>query len=65
MAAEAALNTSALMNAADVILKEAFEVPSTTQVIFVADAQVRADVLENAIGSEYLVTLPGVIVVKY
>lgn len=57
MAAEAATNTSALKNAADVILKTAFQVPASTQVIWIADAYVRADVLEGCIGSEYLATL--------
>lgn len=64
MAAEAASNTSALKNVADVILKEAFQVPATTQVIFIADAYLRADVVENCIGSEYLATM-DIKVVKY
>lgn len=46
-----------LKNAADVILKEAFQVPSTSQVIWIADAFIRADVVESFIGSEYLATL--------
>lgn len=65
MAAEAASNTSALMNEADVILKEGFTVPSTAQVIFIADAFIKADVVENCIGSEYLATLSGINVIKY
>lgn len=64
MAAEAATNTSALKNEADAILKEAFVVPSTSQVIYFADAYLRADVLANEIGSEYLATL-NVVEVKY
>lgn len=63
-AAESALDTSALKNAADAILKEAFDVPSTSQVIYMADAYLRADVLANEIGSEYLATL-DVVEVKY
>ena len=48
---------SVLENDADVILKEAFIVPSTDQVIWLADAQLRADVAEDSIGSAYLATL--------
>lgn len=51
------VNGATLKNAADVILKTAFTVPSTTQVIYMADAYVRADVIEGCIGSAYLATL--------
>lgn len=54
----------ALENEADVIIKEAFQVPSTDQVIYMADAQLRADVVENCIGALYLADL-DVKVVKY
>jgi hypothetical protein len=56
-AAQSATTTSALLLAADVILKEAFEVPSTTQVIWQADAHLRADVVQGCIGSLYRATL--------
>ena len=54
---EETADSSALKNTADVILKEAFEVPSATQVIWIKDAFVRADVKEKYIGSLYLATL--------
>jgi len=57
MAAEAAATTSALKNTADVILETAFIAPSVTNIIFMNDALLRADVLQNVIGSEYLATL--------
>jgi hypothetical protein len=47
----------ALANPADVILKEAFEVPAATQVIWMADAYLRADVNEGYLGSLYLAQL--------
>lgn len=50
-------DTGALENAADTILKEAFQVPSATQVIWMKDAFVRADVVEGCIGSLYLAAL--------
>jgi hypothetical protein len=56
-AAESATTTSALLLAADVILKEAFVVPSESQVIWIADAFVRADVVQGCLGSLYLATL--------
>ncbi len=56
--------TGALENAPDVILKAAFVVPSTTQVILIKDALVRADVHENVIGPLNLATL-DVNVIKY
>jgi hypothetical protein len=65
MAGVAALNTSVLLNAANVILKEGFEVPSESQVLFIADAFVKADIHNNVIGSEYLATLKGVDVIQY
>ena len=60
-----ATDDSALKNTPDVILKEAYEVPSTSQVIVIKDALVRADVQENCIGALNLAQLPGVIVIKY
>lgn len=57
MVEEAASNSSVLENVADVILKEAFQVPSVTQVIWIKDALLRADVVEDSIGSEYLSSL--------
>jgi len=54
-----------LENAAEVILKNAFEVPAISQVIFITDVNIRADVLADVIGSEYLATLPGVIEITY
>jgi hypothetical protein len=50
-------DTGALENAADVIIKEALEVPSDTQVILIKDAYQRADVVENCIGPLYLASL--------
>jgi len=47
----------ALSNVADTIIKEPFEVPATTQVIWMADAHLRADVVEATIGALYLATL--------
>lgn len=61
----AGATAGALTNEADTILKEGFEVPSATQVIYMADAFTRADVLQNAIGDLYLATLKGIIVIKY
>ena len=57
MAAESSTTTSALKNEADVILKEAFQVPTATQVIYMADAFVRADVHAGVIGPLYLASL--------
>jgi hypothetical protein len=56
----------ALTNEADTILKEAFEAPAATEiyVIYMADAFVRADVVEATIGALYLATL-NVSEVKY
>jgi len=65
MAAEAAADTSALKNTPDAILKEAFEVPSAAQVIYVVDAFLRADVVQSCIGSVYLALLKGILEVKY
>lgn len=48
---------SALSNVADVILKDAFKVPSIAQVIWMGDAFMRAGVVEDSIGEEYLATL--------
>ncbi len=55
----------ALSNTAKVILKSGFEVPSVAQVIWMKDAQVRADVYAGVIGPLYLATLPGVIEINY
>jgi hypothetical protein len=57
-AAQSASTTSALLLAADTIIKEAFVVPAAaSQVIWMADAYIRADVVEGCIGSLYLATL--------
>lgn len=55
----------ALSNAANVIMKDGFEVPSVAQVIWMRDAQVRADVYAGVIGPLYLATLPGIIEIQY
>lgn len=55
----------ALSNDADVIIKEAFEVPAGTYVILPADAFIRADVVEGFIGTLHLAQLKGVIECKY
>lgn len=65
LVAKEVINGAALENEADVILKEAFEVPSVDQVIWMADALVRADVVEACIGSEYLADLPLIAEIKY
>lgn len=62
---EQASTGSTLKNKADSILKSAFVVPSATQVIWMADAYMRADVLENTIGALYLANLSGVLEIKY
>lgn len=54
-----------LKNSAEVITKDAFEVPSASQVIFTHDAYVRADVYADVIGPLYLATLPGIIEINY
>ena len=46
-----------LSNVANTILKESFQVPSDSQVIFMVDAFVRADVYEGRIGPLYLATM--------
>lgn len=55
----------ALSNVAETILKSAFEVPSNAQVIWMADAYVRADVHAGVIGALNLATLSGVIEINY
>ena len=56
----------ALSNVADAILRDAIEVPvAANTVIQLADALLHATVHEQAVGSEYLATLKGVIEVKY
>ena len=55
----------ALSNAANVIMKDGFEVPSVAQVIWIKDAQVRADVYAGVIGPLYLASLPGIIEIQY
>lgn len=57
LARKVAATGAVLENAADVIIKEAFTVPSNAKVIFIADAFIRADVVENAIGALYLASL--------
>lgn len=54
-----------LSNEADVILNTAFEVPAATQVIYMNDAYVRADVLAGTVGGLYLDTLKGIIEINY
>jgi len=56
-AAQSATTTSALKYTADVILKEGFVVPSASQVIWIADAYLRADVVESSIAPLHLATL--------
>lgn len=55
----------ALNDVPEVIMKDAFEVPSDAQVIWIRDAYVRADVYADVIGPLYLATLPGVIEINY
>jgi len=55
----------ALSNTAEVILKDAFEVPSAAQVIFIKDAQVRADVYADVIGPLYLAQMAGILEINY
>jgi hypothetical protein len=56
---------STFKNQPDAILKNAFEVPGTTQVIFTADALLMAVVVENCIAPAYLTKLKAITVVKY
>lgn len=49
--------TAGAVYEADAILKFAFEVPSASQVIWQADAYLRADVLEGVIAPLYLATV--------
>lgn len=63
--AQSVTNTSVFKNQPDAILKEAFVVPSTSQVIYMADALVRADVVEGAIGPLYLAKMPLIKEIKY
>ena len=58
-------SAGALSNAAEVIMKSGFEVPSAAQVIWIRDAFVRADVYAGVIGPLYLATLPGIIEINY
>lgn len=59
-------DTGALSNEADVILKHPFVAPvAATEVIYMVDGYIRADVVEDCIGDLYLATLPGVLEVKY
>lgn len=58
-------SAGALSNAAEVILKSGFEVPTLAQVIWIKDAHVRADVYAGVIGPLYLASLPGVIEINY
>lgn len=55
----------ALNDVAEVILKDAFEVPSAAQVIFIKDAQVRADVYADVIGPLYLAQMAGILEINY
>lgn len=61
----AGATAAVLTNKADTIIKEAFEVPAVTQVIVMADAFIRADILANVIGGLYLATLAGILEIKY
>jgi len=54
-----------LKNVPNAILKSPFVVPSTTQVIYMADAFLRADINAGCVGSEYMSFLKGVIEVEY
>lgn len=65
MDAESSTTTSALENEPDCILAHAFQVPTTAQVIFKADGIVDGEVLEGAVGSEYLDLLKKVVEIKY
>lgn len=56
---------SVFKNQPDVILKDAFTVPTDTMVILVKDAYLRADVREGSIAPAYLAKLPHIGVVKY
>jgi hypothetical protein len=56
---------SVFKNQPDVILKDAFTVPTDTMVILVKDAYLRADVREGSIAPEYLAKLSHIGVVKY
>jgi hypothetical protein len=58
-------DTGAFENSAEVIAKHAFEVPSDTQVIWIADAYIRADVVENCIAPLHLAQVSGIQEVKY
>lgn len=51
----------ALNDVAEVILKNAFEVPSAAQVIWIKDAHVRADIYADVIGPLYLTQMAGAI----
>lgn len=61
----AGATAGALSNIAEVILKDAFEVPVNAQVIYMKDAFVRADVYANVIGPLYLADLSGVLEINY
>lgn len=58
-------SAGALNDVPEVITKDAFEVPSASQVIFMHDAYVRADVYADVIAPLYLATLPGIIEINY
>ena len=62
---EQATTGSTFKNQPDAILKNAFEVPSATQVIFTADALLIGVVVENCIAPAYLTKLKAITVAKY